>query len=324
MVGPDCRPLGRIIRRVESSPESTVAAVIHHPKRLRTVHTLSTLDEVYTFQFNSLLFAAKIVRRRSDLPTCIAGMHRSGTSMVAGLLQVCGLFLGPEEELGFDSNNGEPHFENVRFVALNDQILSRLGGSWNNPPKLPAGWEHMPEIEPLTGQAKQLIKHLGVQGDWGWKDPRNSLTLPFWRRIVPDLRLVICLRNPLEVAHSLRKRGDSIGIPMFLLWLTYYRELLSALPPHQRVVTHYESYFHDPTTELERVADRLIIKNSASSISRACAQISDDLRHHRINADQSMGKMPDDVLAMYFKLCREAGPVCESAIISRLPREYAT
>ena len=258
------------------------------------------------------------------MPTCIAGMHRSGTSMVAKLLQVCGLFLGPEEELGFDSNNGEPHFENVQFVALNDQILSRLGGSWNDPPELPTGWEDRPEIGALTGQAKQLIKGLRVQCDWGWKDPRNSLTLPFWRRIVPDLRLVICLRNPLEVAHSLRKRGDLIGIPMFLFWLAYYRELLSATSPQQRVVTHYESYFHDPTTELGRVADRLGIKTSASSISRACAQISDGLRHHRTNAHESMEKIPDDVLAMYFKLCREAGPVCESAIMSQLPREYAT
>jgi len=92
------------------------------------------------------------------LPICIAGMHRSGTSMVARLLQSCGLFLGPEEELGFDSNNGEPHFENVRFVALNDEILRRLGGSWNSPPDFPGGWETMPEVAALTTRAKKLTK----------------------------------------------------------------------------------------------------------------------------------------------------------------------
>src|SRR6185503_2312642 len=89
------------------------------------------------------------VQLRQQVPICIAGMHRSGTSMVAGLLQACGLFLGREEELGFDSNNGEPHFENVRFVALNDEILSRLGGSWNNPPAFPRGWEEMAEVATL-------------------------------------------------------------------------------------------------------------------------------------------------------------------------------
>jgi hypothetical protein len=196
--------------------------------------------------------------------------------MVTRLLQACGLFLGSEEELGFDSNNGEPHFENVRFVELNDEILSRLGGSWNNPPEFLPGWEAMPEVETLTARAKKLIKRLSGQHYWGWKDPRNSLTLAFWRRLVPDLRLVICLRNPVEVAHSLRKRGDLLGIPPFQLWLTYYREALSAIPPQQRVVTHYESYFEDPASELQRVANGIGMEVPAGVISRACAHISGD------------------------------------------------
>jgi len=84
------------------------------------------------------------------MPICIAGMHRSGTSMVARLLRDCGLYLGPEEELGFDVRNGEPHWENVRFVELNDEILNRLGGSWHNPPKFRAGpfQFHSEQMEP--------------------------------------------------------------------------------------------------------------------------------------------------------------------------------
>lgn len=230
--------------------------------------------------------------------------------MVARLLQACGVFLGREEELGFDSNNGEPHFENVRFVGLNDEILSRLGGSWNNPPEFPMSWETRPEIEALTRQVKKLTKRLGGQYCWGWKDPRNSLTLRFWRQIVPDLRVVICVRNPLEVAQSLRRRGDLIGIPLFLLWLTYYRELLSAIPPQQCVVTHYESYFQDPTTELRRVANRMGMEVPAGVVTRACAYITDDLRHHRTTTTElSATNVPDEVLALYMKLCQEAGRV---------------
>jgi hypothetical protein len=241
------------------------------------------------------------------LPICIAGMHRSGTSMVARLLQGCGLFLGQEDELGFDSNDGEPHFENVRFVAFNDEILNTLGGSWNNPPDFPLAWEAMPEIAALTVKAKKLIKRLSKQNNWGWKDPRNSLTLPFWRAMVPELKVVVCLRNPLEVAHSLRKRGDLIGIPFFLLWLTYYRELLSSIPPEKRIITHYESYFSDPTAELKRVAKQTGMEVPADVISRACAYVSGDLRHHRSELDAT--NVPDEVLGVYLKLCNEAGPV---------------
>lgn len=245
--------------------------------------------------------------------------------MVTRLLQACGLFLGREDELGFDSNDGEPHFENVRFVALNDEILSRLGGSWNNPPELSAGWERMPAVEALTGQAKKLIKRISSQHPWGWKDPRNSLTLAFWRRLIPDLKLVICLRNPVEVAHSLRKRGDLIGITAVQLWLTYYRELVSATLIEQRVITHYNSYFQDPTTELQRVANMIGMDVPDGVISRACAHISSNLRHHHI---ESPINVPQEVLDMYLKLCREAGPVYQSeydaAIMSSLRRECAT
>ena len=250
--------------------------------------------------------------------------------MVARLLQACGLFLGREEELGFDTNNGEPHFEHLRFVALNDELLRRLGGSWNNPPEFRAGWEITPEVEALTKQAKKLIKRLNGRHYWGWKDPRNSLTLPFWRRIIPDLRLVICVRNPLEVAHSLRKRGDLIGLPYFRLWMIYYRELLSSTSPEQRVVTHYESYFQDPGTELKRVADLIGMTIPAEAISRASAYISEELRHHRINTTElATTNMPHEVLAVYLNLCREAGPVYntnqnESPIRSQLPRECVT
>ncbi|HEY0764426.1 MAG TPA: sulfotransferase [Pyrinomonadaceae bacterium] len=243
------------------------------------------------------------------MPICIAGMHRSGTSMVTRLLQACGLFLGREEELGFDSNNGELHFEHLQFVALNDEILGRLGGSWNSPPDFPTGWETMPEIEALTGKARKLTKRLSKQYYWGWKDPRNSLTLRFWQRIVPDLRVVICLRNPLEVRHSLHKRGDLIGIPLFLLWLTYYRELLSAILPQQRlVVTHYESYFQDPASELRRVANQIGMDVPAEVITRACTQISADLRHHQIS-ELSGIDVPNEVRIMYTTLCHNAGPI---------------
>jgi hypothetical protein len=252
------------------------------------------------------------IRLRQQVPVCIAGMHRSGTSMVARLLQACGLFLGREEELGFDSNYGEPHFENVRFVMLNDEILSRLGGSWNDPPKLPKGWEDTAELAALRSQAKKLIKRLSIQDYWGWKDPRNSLTLTFWRKIVPDLRLVICLRNPLEVLHSLRVRGDLIGIPLFQLWVTYYRELFSAVPPELRVVTHYQSYFQDPTAELQRVAKAIGMEVSSDVINRACAHISGDLRHHRaMTTELAAIDESDEVLAIYEQLCREAGQVYE-------------
>jgi len=244
------------------------------------------------------------------MPICIAGMHRSGTSMVARLLRDCGLYLGPEEELGFDVRNGEPHWENVRFVGLNDEILNRLGGSWHNPPKFRAGWEHTPEVASLMSPAKKLVERLGVRQPWGWKDPRNSITLPFWQQLVPDLRVVICVRNPLEVAHSIRVRGDLVATPIVQLWRSYYRELLSAIPAQQRVVTHYHSYFQDSVAELQRVTSTIGMHESTGRITRVCDRVSRDLRHHVIETRELAAmNVPQEVLAEYLSLCQEAGPI---------------
>ena len=260
----------------------------------------------YLLEYNPVPSFAPVMKNINP-PICIAGMHRSGTSMVARLLQACGLFLGPEKELEGDSNNGEQHWENVKVVALNDEILNRLGGSWHHPPEFRAGWERTVEITPLIPSAKKLIKRLGVRQPWGWKDPRNSLTLPFWRQLIPDLRVVICVRNPLEVAHSLRVRGDLVAIPLFELWQSYYRELLLAIPRSRRVVTHYDSYFQDPVVELQRVASVIGMQVPTGTVTRVCGYVSTELRHHRVETGESAASLPSDVLTCYLDLCREAG-----------------
>jgi hypothetical protein len=74
------------------------------------------------------------------MPICIAGMHRSGTSMVARLLNLCSLYLGPETELvGAAPGNEEGFWENGLFVRLNEDALAQLGGGWDLPPAMTEG-----------------------------------------------------------------------------------------------------------------------------------------------------------------------------------------
>jgi hypothetical protein len=41
---------------------------------------------------------------------------------------------------------------------------------------------------------------------WGWKDPRNSITLPVWLKLFPDARVIHIVRNGVDVAESLYRR----------------------------------------------------------------------------------------------------------------------
>jgi hypothetical protein len=43
---------------------------------------------------------------------------------------------------------------------------------------------------------------------WGWKDPRNSITLPFWLDIFPGARVIHVRRHGVDVAASLVKRHN--------------------------------------------------------------------------------------------------------------------
>jgi hypothetical protein len=41
---------------------------------------------------------------------------------------------------------------------------------------------------------------------FGWKDPRNTFTLPVWKRVFPNLRAIHIVRHGVDVAASLSRR----------------------------------------------------------------------------------------------------------------------
>lgn len=249
-------------------------------------------------------------------PVSIAGMHRSGTSMVARMLYACGLYLGPPRELGAPANdNPEGFWENIGFRRLNDELLGRFGGSWDAPPLMPQGWETGEEIAALRDAAEEIAAQIRSHRHWGWKDPRNSLTFSLWKRIIPNLKAVICVRNPIEVSRSLVVRNRMSEAAAIQLWLIYNRHLLAVVPPEDRVVTHYDSYFHDPRAEIRRVLERTGLRASDEAVIRACDTISTGLRHHHIDTETLIASgVEDEVIEVYLKLCAEAGPVYQQVL----------
>jgi GT2 family glycosyltransferase len=253
-------------------------------------------------------------------PVCIAGMHRSGTSMVAHLLHDCGLYLGPVSDLGKPGpDNQDGFWENAHFVKINEALLTHLESGWDSPPAEASGWERRPELLALRGQAAQLLQAMNAHDWWGWKDPRNSLTLPFWKNLLPDLKVVICLRHPLDVAASLHRRGYSSMLFGLKLWLAYNERLLTLLPPEARIVTHYSAYFYDPLAELRRVVNRLGQEVEAETLAQAITRRQPTLRHHQARLTELLTpEIPEAVVQCYLALCAEAGPVYQMALQAEL------
>src|SRR5882757_9916703 len=103
----------------------------------------------------------------------IAGMHRSGTSMVTQWLYKCGLNIG-EDLMVPNSGNQQGYFEDNDFVGLHETLLSLEDlphtGLTDQPlPLIP------PERLLIISRLLNYKSHLNNQ--WGWKDPRTCLFL---------------------------------------------------------------------------------------------------------------------------------------------------
>src|SRR5579875_480845 len=240
------------------------------------------------------------------MPLCIAGMHRSGTSMISNLLYECGLYLGPEKDL-LNANkwNAGEYWESRSFMDLNDDILTALGGSWDCPPPMDTpGWENSAILDRFRKQACKLVRRFRRREPWGWKDPRNSLTLPLWQSIIPNLKVLICVRNPLAVAESVRARDGMSLAAAFELWHTYNRRVLAAAPPESRFITHSESYLANPQTELRRVLEWLGLGTTEDRLERACARVKPELVHHRVTMDELVeAGASSELVQCYQQLC---------------------
>jgi hypothetical protein len=242
------------------------------------------------------------------MPVCVAGMHRSGTSLLAQLLHRCGLDLGaPADLLPPAPDNPDGFWENRRFLAVNEQLLRRLGGAWDVPPPLGLWRARGARLAALRGPAAGLLRRFEGREPWGWKDPRNALTLPFWRGLVPDLRVIVCVRHPLEVAASLARRDGHGPAFALALWRTYNDQLLAHAPPGRRLVTHFDAYAADPRAELRRVLGWLGLPAPEGTLDRARAACKPGLRHNRATAQGLLAPgVPDDVRDLYARLCAEA------------------
>jgi hypothetical protein len=225
--------------------------------------------------------------------------------MIASLLHACGLDLGPREDLLPPApNNPEGFWESRSFLRLNDVILKEVGGSWDRPPRREvAGWDSEPGLHNLLPQAQKLVERFDGREPWGWKDPRNCLTLPLWRELFPALKVLICVRNPLAVAESLWVRDGISYTDSFDLWLTYNRRILATAPAEHRLVTCCESYLHDPHAELRRVLRWASLSATEDQVERACQRIEPSLVHHRMTlVDLAQAGASDDLLRCYLDL----------------------
>lgn len=183
----------------------------------------------------------------------ISGMHRSGTSLVARLFHEAGAEMGdPATLYPGDRWNPDGYFEQPAFHAINMPLIHGPYGR--------LAYLSLPSprtIERRAGRLREQIRST-AQAYRGRivKDARFCLTLGAWLSQGAHIdRVALVLREPTEVARSLRRRNR---IPLFLgysLWRTHNERLLRAATDHD-IPLHLVRY--DLLLDPERQCDEIL------------------------------------------------------------------
>ncbi|WP_313007335.1 hypothetical protein [Brevundimonas vesicularis] len=204
-------------------------------------------------------------------PVAVIGMHRSGTSCLAGCLEDLGLHLGAVNTAA--PHNKKGNRENPRFWPVHDAVLARVGAAWDAPPNAPVAWTAS-EIADLKAV---LSDYDTLPTPWGFKDPRATLLLDGWFEVLPDLKLVASIRHPLAVAGSLAARNGFDQDRSLAIWTGYNRAVLRWRDLTPFSVIDYDA--DDYEARIRHVARGLGLNAAAPMPFR-----SDELNHQKINA----------------------------------------
>ncbi|MCP9294667.1 MAG: sulfotransferase [Planktothrix agardhii LY1] len=193
----------------------------------------------------------------------IAGMHRSGTSLAASILQSAGVHIG-RRLMEATEFNAKGHFENLDFFEFHLDVFRSLGVNID-------GWtlqENLQIDEPLIDRAKQLIEQNSLSSIWGWKEPRTTLFLDFWAKLLPEARFLLIYRSPWEVADSLYRRGDKMFQSQPELAIKYWQHY------NQKILDFYNQEQH-----------RCLLTNLKTIVQYQTAYI--DTINHKFNVNLS-------------------------------------
>jgi len=184
----------------------------------------------------------------------VLGMHRSGTSMTSAILEKLGINMG-EETLGAGETNPIGHFEDKMFLNLNKRILNDAGGSWDSPPKHKA-------ILDLKNKYKKEIKKIisNKNKNWGWKEPRTSLTIDLYYPYLSNTYFIYCKRNEVDVAKSLKKRNDmplNEGKKLKGIYDDRIDNFLEKINSDRKKVVEYEEILSNPELEIKEIINFL-------------------------------------------------------------------
>jgi hypothetical protein len=219
---------------------------------------------------------------RSD-PVIILGMHRSGTSALGGALEPLGLTVG-KSVMSPKQENPRGFYENNSLMEFHDKFLKSIRSHWRD--ITPVNQERFQGVAARRFQRKLLRL---LTDEFGpdrplIKDPRMCRLMPLWIPLLqehfPQARFILPIRHPVEVAYSLRQRGDVTLDEGLKLWVVHVLESERSSRPFSRLFTTYDQLVQSPVPTVLRLAKDLGLSDKVD-LAAISHQIDSTLRHHQ-------------------------------------------
>ena len=229
----------------------------------------------------------------------VAGMHRSGTSALTRVLGHLGCDL-PRTLMPANEFNPAGYWESERISAFNEELLASAGSTWDDWEPFNADWRASPVAGEFRGRAcKVLAEEFGDSRLFVLKDPRACRLLDFWIDALAafgaDARVVLPVRNPLEVAASLQDR-DVLEPPVgLLLWLRHVLDAEHASRHRPRAFVRFEDLLRNWHPLAETLARDLHVswpRRSTAAALEIEAELTPSGRH-QVRDDAAVANSPE-------------------------------
>ena len=230
--------------------------------------------------------AAAVVSHNDPVPVLpgrrpgviVLGMHRSGTSMLSGLMvQGSGYNVGgPLIGAHFDNEKG--FFERIDVVLQNDEFLKSQRMWWSSGVR---GYDGDKAFKDLNDkkikfeEGNKALSFLNSQESVPYlqKDPRMCITLKTWLKLLShEPAVLFTYRHPLEVALSLVHREKfplEVGLR---LWIVYNMRGVENSRGLCRVTSSNDDLLANPLGEVQRIVLDLTTKCGVPEAPREITQ----------------------------------------------------
>lgn len=226
-------------------------------------------------------------------PVVVIGMHRSGTTLLTSLLEDMNVHMGYIK--GHDTE------ESLPFQCLNDALFNFAHAHWDHPSPFTDEMQRYESI--FLAVLKDCLaswvfkfhdrnfgNRLNMVNDepWGWKDPRNTYTLPLWIKLFPNARVIHIFRNGIDVSNSLKVRNYKLPVADDLslrtlnlegglqLWKEYIDTALSNLSQiskDSQMSICYEILNQHPMNELKQLADFIAWEGNDETLNKIAGKM---------------------------------------------------